>query len=153
MPWGERLRSGVHDAAPLSRGPRQRHLGGLGQRHLPRRAARIEREPESVEALLAELKTARGADRRYERFVERLERQLAERGGLEARVRRLVEDAALALQASLLLRHAPPAIADAFCASRLDDAPGGAHGLAFGTLPAGLDFRAIIERAISTPCR
>src|SRR5208282_6070612 len=106
------------------------------------------RAPESVAALLAELHAARGADRRYERFVERLKGQLAERGGLEARARRLVEDAAIALQASLLLRHAPPAIADAFCASRLDDVPGGAHGLAFGTLPAGLDCRAIIERAM-----
>jgi len=108
----------------------------------------LEREPESTDALLAELNAARGADRRYERFVERLERRLAERGGLEGRMRRLVEDTALALQASLLLRHAPPAIADAFCASRLDDAPGGGHGLAFGTLPAGLDFRVIIERAM-----
>ena len=43
---------------------------------------------------------------------------------------------ALALQASLLVRHGDPAVADAFCASRL----GGDHGMAFGTLPRGTDF-------------
>ena len=49
---------------------------------------------------------------------------------------------ALALQGSLLVRHAPPAVADAFCASRLH----GDQGLAFGTLPAGTDFEAVIGR-------
>jgi putative acyl-CoA dehydrogenase len=43
----------------------------------------------------------------------------------------------------LLIKHAPPAVADAFCASRL----GGEGGGAFGTLPRGLDLRAIAERA------
>jgi putative acyl-CoA dehydrogenase len=54
---------------------------------------------------------------------------------------------ALALQGSLLVRHAPAVVADAFCASRLD----GEGGYAFGTLPAGLDVGAIVERA--TPVR
>src|SRR5947209_6790871 len=58
--------------------------------------------------------------------------------------RRLVEDLALALQGSLLLRHSPPAVADAFCASRL----GGEGGRAYGTLPRGVDAGAIIERAL-----
>ena len=49
---------------------------------------------------------------------------------------------ALALQGSLLVRHGDPAVADAFCASRLD----GDWGQAFGTLPAGVDFARIIER-------
>jgi putative acyl-CoA dehydrogenase len=49
---------------------------------------------------------------------------------------------ALVLQGSLLVRHAPPAVADAFCASRLH----GDHGLAFGTLPADTEFGAIIDR-------
>jgi putative acyl-CoA dehydrogenase len=50
---------------------------------------------------------------------------------------------ALALQAALLVRHGDHAVADAFCASRL----AGEHGLAFGTLPAGVDCERIIERA------
>ena len=49
---------------------------------------------------------------------------------------------AIALQASLLLRYGDEAVADAFCASRLD----GDWGQAFGTLPAGVDFTRIIER-------
>ena len=61
---------------------------------------------------------------------------------VEVRARRIVERLALALQGSLLVRGAPPAIADAFCASRLS----GDWGHAFGTLPAGTDFGAIIER-------
>jgi putative acyl-CoA dehydrogenase len=59
--------------------------------------------------------------------------------------RRAVEDLAVAFQAALLVRTAPPAVADAFCAGRL----GEARGRAFGTLPAGVDAQAIIERALS----
>jgi putative acyl-CoA dehydrogenase len=55
-----------------------------------------------------------------------------------------VQDLALALQGSLLVRHAPAAVADAFCASRL----GHERGLAYGTLPAGVNARAIIERTL-----
>ncbi|MGH7898199.1 MAG: DNA alkylation response protein, partial [Candidatus Binatia bacterium] len=62
---------------------------------------------------------------------------------VEVRARGLVEKLALALQGSLIVRHADPAVADAFSVSRL----GGDHGLAFGTLPRGVDFRRIIERA------
>ncbi len=55
----------------------------------------------------------------------------------------LVRDLVLALQAALLVKHAPSAVADAFCASRLD----GESGAAFGMLPRGLDTRALVERA------
>jgi putative acyl-CoA dehydrogenase len=58
--------------------------------------------------------------------------------------RRAVEDLALAFQASLLVRSAPPAVAEAFCAARLDDA----RGRAYGTLPAGVDAGAILARAL-----
>jgi len=104
----------------------------------------LQREPESADALLAELRQARGAERRYARLIERLERALASREEGEARARRLVEDAALALQASLFLRHGPEALAAAFCAARL----GEERGLAYGALPAGSDCRALIERAL-----
>ena len=49
---------------------------------------------------------------------------------------------ALALQGSLLVRYGDEAVADAFCASRLD----GDGGRAFGTLPKGVDFKRIIDR-------
>ena len=57
--------------------------------------------------------------------------------------RRIIEMMAFALQASLMLRYSTPAMADAFCATRLD----GDWGQAFGTLPAELDTHAIIARA------
>jgi len=101
------------------------------------------REPDSVEALLAELDLARGADARLDRAVADLHAELADPSDLEARARRIVERAALALQGSLLVRHAPSAVADAFCASRL--ARDG--GLALGTLPPGVDTRVIVARA------
>ncbi|MBV8201520.1 MAG: DNA alkylation response protein, partial [Acidobacteria bacterium] len=104
----------------------------------------IGRSPRSLAALLGEIELARGADRRLDAWLDRLRRELAPRGGLasmEPLARRLVEGLAIALQASLLVRHAPAAVADAFCASRLGD-----RGLAFGTLPAGLDLAAIVER-------
>ena len=50
----------------------------------------------------------------------------------------------MALQGSLLVRHAPPAVADAFCAARCD----GGGGRVYGTLPAGVDAAAIVDRAL-----
>ncbi|MFN8484565.1 MAG: isovaleryl-CoA dehydrogenase [Anaerolineae bacterium] len=105
------------------------------------RAAR--KEPATVEALLAEVRLARGANADFDRRVGRLERDLMHAADAEVRARRVVEDMALALQAALLLRHAPAAVGDAFCAARLsEDAR-----LAFGAIPPGIDFAAIIERS------
>jgi putative acyl-CoA dehydrogenase len=103
------------------------------------------RQPEAVEAFRAELGAAAGADGRYDAFVERLDGELAglADGDLEVRARRLVESMALALQGSVVLRHASPAVADAFCAGRL----AADSGRAFGTLPAGLDHTGIVKRA------
>jgi putative acyl-CoA dehydrogenase len=107
----------------------------------------LSRTPLALEAFLAEVDEAAGADRRLDAHVARLRDDL--RGGagsdaaaLETHARALVEQMALALQGSLLVRHAPAAVADAFCASRLDRA----GGLEYGTLPATCDFDAIIAR-------
>ncbi|MEV7175801.1 acyl-CoA dehydrogenase family protein [Kitasatospora sp. NPDC093679] len=102
------------------------------------------RRPASVDALLAELDAAAGADRRLDAATAALRKQLGDLTDLEYRTRRLVESMALTLQGSLLVRYGDPAVADAFCASRL----GGDHGLAFGTLPAGTDTAAILDRAV-----
>jgi putative acyl-CoA dehydrogenase len=102
----------------------------------------LAREPACFEAFFAELDQAAGAEPRLDRFVAELRSEFERPEELEARARRLVERMGLALQGSLLVRHAPPAVADAFCASRL----AGDAGLAYGTLPAGTDFGAIIER-------
>jgi putative acyl-CoA dehydrogenase len=100
------------------------------------------REPETVEALRAEIRLAEGADPRLDDATKAFEVELGNPDELEFRARRIVELAALCLQGSLLVRHAPPAVADAFCATRL----GGQGGRAYGTLPAGADAAAIVER-------
>ncbi|MEO9224482.1 MAG: acyl-CoA dehydrogenase family protein, partial [Acidimicrobiales bacterium] len=103
------------------------------------------REPESVTAFLAEIELAAGGDRRLDQAIADLHAELADGADLEVRARRIVERAALALQGSLLVRHAPSDVADAFCATRL----AGDGGRAFGTLPPGTDTRAIVNRAWS----
>jgi putative acyl-CoA dehydrogenase len=100
------------------------------------------RTPRSLEVFVHELREAQGADARLDAHVRKLERQFSDPATLELRARRIVEGMALALQGSLLVRHGAPAVADAFCASRL----GGDGGLEYGTLPAGSDFETIIER-------
>ena len=102
----------------------------------------IVREPASVEVFLAEVDKARGADARLDDAVLGLEAGLADLEDAELRARRLVERMALVLQGSLLVRHAPAAVADAFCATRL----AGDRGLAFGTLPGGTDTAGILAR-------
>ncbi len=106
----------------------------------------LEREPAALDAFFAEVEGAAGADRRLDAAVAGLRKALGslanpERAQLMARS--LAERMALVLQASLLVRHSHPAVADAFCASRLD----GEWGNAFGTLPPGVDLTAVLERA------
>ncbi|MFE5548347.1 acyl-CoA dehydrogenase family protein [Streptomyces sp. NPDC056534] len=104
------------------------------------------RQPQAVEAFFAEVELGAGADRRLDAAVAGLRKDLAGLGDPDAAAygaRRLVERLALVLQGSLLVRHGNPAVADAFCASRLDRD----RGLAFGTLPAGVDTAAIIARS------
>jgi putative acyl-CoA dehydrogenase len=90
---------------------------------------------------------ADSGDARLKLFAERLTQRLAaaDRND-ESQARVLVRDLVLALQGALLIKHAPGEVADAFCASRLAGEAGGA----FGTLPRGLDLRAIAERAAPT---
>ena len=101
------------------------------------------RNPSAVEAFAAEVGESAVAEPRLDEFARGLRDDLAaDPSTLETRARSLVERMALALQASLLVRYGDPAVADAFCASRLE----GQSGRALGTLPAGTDFGRIIER-------
>jgi putative acyl-CoA dehydrogenase len=100
------------------------------------------RTPEAVGAFFAEVESASGAEPRLDAYVRGLKDELGDPEEIEARARRIVERMAVALQASLLVRFGDPAVADAFCASRL----AGDRGRALGTLPAGTDFGRIIER-------
>jgi putative acyl-CoA dehydrogenase len=100
----------------------------------------LRRSPESSDAFMTECREAAGAERRLDEWLAKLESELRDPDEVEAR--RLVERMGLALQASLLVRFGDHAVADAFCASRLD----GDGGLAYGTLPPRIDAAAIIER-------
>ena len=100
------------------------------------------RTPKAVEAFFAEVDEAAGSDPRLDRFAAELRDELTDLDEIETRARRVVEWMALALQGSLLVRYGDPAVADAFCASRLE----GDGGRAFGTLPKGVDFERIIAR-------
>ena len=100
----------------------------------------IGRLPKAGEVLRAELDTG---DRRVDAAAARLLKRLsASERNDEAQARALVRELVLALQAALLVKHAPTYVADAFCASRLEG-----EGAAFGLLPRGVDTQAIAERA------
>ena len=138
MPRRHRLRGGVRDAAAAARLPAQLDLGGIRQRVGARRA-----EPDALPALLAECEQARGANAALDAHLDRLAAAAPSDPDFEARG--VVSELALGLQASLLVRHAPSAVADAFCAGRL----GAGAGRTYGTLPAGVDTEAILERVLA----
>lgn len=125
----------------------------------------LHRSPGSAGALTAELDLAAGGDKRLDEATAELRRMLAGLAGLaesapgaaasqaaEYQARRLAGLIASLLQGALLVRHAPPPIADAFCASRLGSAAAGGPGYAFGTLPDGLELLSVVDRArVSVP--
>ncbi|MCK7622681.1 acyl-CoA dehydrogenase family protein [Streptomyces sp. RS10V-4] len=106
----------------------------------------LSREPDALDAYFAEVEAAAGADRRLDAAAAGLRKLI---GGLgdtdraQLMARSLAERLALVLQGALLVRHSTPAVADAFCASRLD----GEWGHAFGTLPPGADLTGVLARA------
>ena len=102
----------------------------------------LRRTPETLDVFVAECREAAGADRRFDEWLAALERELGGDIDLERQARRVVEQMALALQASLLVRYGDAAVAEAFCASRL----GGDRSLAYGTLPDVAHAAAIIDR-------
>src|SRR3954447_4227117 len=102
----------------------------------------LAKSPEVFQSYFDEIELAGGADPRLDDFVARTRAEFDDLADVETRARRIVVRLALSLQGSLLVRNAPPAVADAFCASRL----AGDWGHAFGTLPSGTDFDAIIAR-------
>jgi putative acyl-CoA dehydrogenase len=102
------------------------------------------RHPRSIEVLAAEIAPALGKNRAFDAFAAKLKDGLGNPRDIETRARELTQGIALAMQGALLLRHAPAAVAEAFCASRLTPNHWGA---AFGTLPADTDFATLVERA------
>ena len=99
------------------------------------------KEPEGLPAFMAECELGRGGNALLDAHLDKL---ATAEPPTEGDARRVVEDLALALQASLLVRDAPSEVADAFCAGRL-----GEGGRAFGTLPASVNAPALVERALA----
>jgi putative acyl-CoA dehydrogenase len=110
------------------------------------------KEPEGLPAFLVECELARGANSNLDAHLDSVRGRLAglaegaadpEMLDAQFSARRIVEDLGIAFQGSLLVRNAPAAVSDAFCAGRL-----GGGGRAYGTLPAGIDASAIIDRVL-----
>lgn len=104
----------------------------------------MQRSPEVVDAFVAELARARGGNAALDQWVAALHQELADPAEPEYRARQVVDRMALAIQAALLVQHAPAAVADAYCASRLQ----GSGHRQYGTLPRGADCAAILKRAL-----
>ena len=133
-PGGARLLAGA--GAPDDTGDADPALAAA----LAAYAADPAREPEVLAALHGELEAVADRDARYASALQQWRDAAAPE---EAQARVFCERTALLLQAALLLRARSP-MAEAFIRSRLH----GEHGLAFGTLPAGLDVAAMLARAL-----
>jgi putative acyl-CoA dehydrogenase len=105
------------------------------------------KSPESVQIFFDEIEATAPAAPQVAESVRKLKADLSDFEGIEPRARAIVERMALTLQAALLVRDGDPAVADAFCATRL----GGDWGRAFGTLPAGVEVERIIARHTPQP--
>ena len=100
------------------------------------------RDKRALAAWRAEVEAARGGNRHLDAAAEALLHDLAAGAAGEGQARWIAERLALLLQGALLVRFAPAAVADAFCATRI----GGEWGRSFGTLPAGVDLDGIVAR-------
>jgi putative acyl-CoA dehydrogenase len=103
----------------------------------------LNREPDTLAALLAELAKARGVDHRLDAYLDELETELSDTHDWERRGRQITAMIATAVEAALLVRHSTSAVADAFVASRLP----GLSNRAFGCLPRGADMAVVIARS------
>lgn len=103
----------------------------------------LQKEPTTLDAFFQEAAQAKGADTRFDQFLLKLQNDFTNVSDFQYQARNLVDRMALALQGSLLLRHSDKAVADAFCASRLESN----GGINYGNLPTGTDAAAIIKRA------
>lgn len=102
----------------------------------------LRKNPASLESLLQEIRIAYGTDRHFDTRLAHVEQCLT--AVIEERdARRIAQNLAILFEASLLIQHSTPEIADAFCATRLGD--NGQY--LFGTLPRNIDLPKVIEQA------
>ena len=138
--------NGYVEEAPLARLYREAPLNGIwegsGNVICLDVLRSIQKEPARLAVLLEEVN--RGG-KLVSRCAAPIYRLLKDTIGVELHARRIVESIAIALQASLMARHAAREAADAFCASRL----AGDWGRTFGTLPSTAPCEEILRRTLS----
>lgn len=103
----------------------------------------MQKTPAVVDAFFAEVGKARGGNAALDQHVAALKNEFRDFTDMEFRARDIVDRMALALQAALLVQHAPAFVADPFCTSRLTLV--GHHN--YGTLARGSNCEAVIARA------
>lgn len=111
----------------------------------------LARSPQSLEALRAEIALAAGSHPALDDALERTMRDLAavarDADRAQASARSLTSRLAVLLQGSLLVRHAPTQVADAFVASRIV----GEWDGVFGTLGSAADLSFLSRRTLPAP--
>jgi putative acyl-CoA dehydrogenase len=138
--------NGYVEEAPLARLYREAPLNGIWEGSanvICLDALRAVTKSSAAFAALAD-EIAAARDPRLARRLDWAAKMLADPAMAEPAARSIAETLALCMQAALMKRHSDPGAAEAFCVSRLDSP---ASSLAFGTLPAGTDTRAIVARA------
>ncbi|MBT2301900.1 acyl-CoA dehydrogenase family protein [Variovorax paradoxus] len=101
------------------------------------------KEADACDALFGEMRQARGGNRLLDGLASELRDMISSGPVAPEHARYLTEKLAIALQASLLVQHAPAFVSDAFCATRI----GQAGGSTWGALKRDVDTAAILERA------
>lgn len=105
----------------------------------------LHREPDTLQALLAELEDARGRHPLFDARLDLLQVELADQQDIEMRARQLMESLAVLWQSATLLVHGEDWIARAFVDARLADR----QYHQYGTLDTATDVKAIIDRALA----
>lgn len=103
----------------------------------------LSKSPQVVNAYFDEVNQTKGQSSSLDQLINKLGKSLKDHDNIEYRARHITETMALALQASLLIRYGNKDITNSFLDSRL----GSSSGRVFGTLPAGINCKAIINRA------
>lgn len=102
----------------------------------------MHKEPRSMEALMNYFRSARGLDAALDAHLDGLRQLLSDPGAYEFKARIIVEKMALAMQATELIRIAPPAVAQLFCKARLSKT----RNLTWGTLENAAVLDEVIAR-------
>jgi putative acyl-CoA dehydrogenase len=108
----------------------------------------IARDSATLDAFDAEVSLSAGVNATFDAHLtstRELARSISamDAAAAASHARRLVGALALTLQASLLIRHSPAAVSDAFVAARF----GPDRGRLYGELPSSLALKGILERA------